>query len=354
MGYRAGQLFRQAHQTRNWNLILKILVTGAAGFLGSHLVEELSKQGISLRAAYRPEENFRKIDSPFFIDGIDLESFPVDLSQAQEAKRALQGCQILFHTDSFFSTLPQEKNKLYTINHVATRNLMEAALLQGVEKVIYTSGMETLSPGPKQNLATERDGVSLEDLQTDFEKSRYLGEREVLNAHKKGLPTVIVHPTICLGIRESATTPFGLYLRRVLQKKSRFYLDTGVNLIDVQDAAKGHLLAAKRGKNGARYLLANQNVFMLELLQNIQSIVQFPLKQTAVPLNLAFAGNFIAREILRRRSGIPNGLLRRLKRPLFFDSTLSREQLGLPQSNVWEALKRQIQDTLPEFEIPPT
>ncbi len=331
---------------------MKILVTGAAGFLGSHLVEELSKQGVSLRAAYRPEENFKKIDSPFFIDGIDLESLCVDLSQSQEAKEALKNCQILFHTDSFFSTSPEEKEKLHTINYEATRNLMEAALQQGVEKVIYTSGIETLSPRLKQDLGTERDGVSLEDLETDFEKSRFLAEREVLNANKKGLHVVILHPTICLGSRESGTTPFGLYLRRVLEKKSRFYLDTGLNLIDVQDAAKGHLLAAKRGKNGARYLLANQNVFMLELLQNIQRIAKIPLHQTAVPMGLALMGNFIAREIFRRRSGIPNGLLRRLKQPLFFDPTLSREQLGLPQSNVWEALKKQVQETLSELNLP--
>lgn len=325
---------------------MKILVTGATGFIGSHIVEELAKQGISLRAAYAPGQDIHEVDSDFLIDGLDLDSFPLDITDRKAVFENLKGCQILFHCDYLFSTDPKDKERLYGLHQRGTANLMDAALSHGVEKVIYTSGIETLSIPKGQEQGRERDGVIWEDLKSHFEKSRYLAEREVLNFKAKGLPTIILHPTLCLGSREGESTPLGRYLHRLLRGKSRFYLDTGLNLVDVQDVAKGHLLAAKRAKPGTRYILGNQNVYLLEFLQKIEAFTGMKAVGTALPFGAAKVGNFLARGLLRRRSGIPNAWVNRLQTPQFFDSSLARKELGLPQSDVWAALKDQLDEIL--------
>lgn len=316
---------------------MKILVTGATGFIGSTIVEELAKQGLAIRAAHRPGESLGQIDSDFLIDGLDLESFPLDLNNRKEVFTQLKGVQILFHADYLCSWKRQDKARLYEINQMGTRNLMEAAHAQGIEKVIYTSGMETLAVPKNHEIATERDGVAWEDLKTHFEKSRFLAEREVLNFKAKGLPVVIVHPTICLGAREQGTTLFGQYLQRLVNGKARFYLDTGFNLVDVVDVAKGHLLAAKRGKVGGRYILGNQNVYMLEIIQRVSQMTGRPGPKTALPFGWAQVANVLVRSL-------PQPLLKKLKKPLFYDPALARKELGFPQSSIWEALARQIKN----------
>ncbi|MCE9624104.1 MAG: NAD-dependent epimerase/dehydratase family protein [Deltaproteobacteria bacterium] len=322
---------------------MKILVTGASGFLGSHIVEELTKQGLPLKAAYRPGETFNGDGSDVMIDGLDLESFPLDITNRNAVYQAVQGCQMLFHSDFLCSFSGKDKARLEAINHLGTKNVMEAALHHGVEKVVYTSGMETLAPAPGREQVDESDGVSLDDLKTEFERSRFLAEREVTRLKQQGLPVIIVHPTVCLGTRDRIPTSlFGSYLLRYLRKKTHFYIDTGINLVDVVDVAKGHLLAAKRGQVGARYILGNQNVYMLELLRNLQKITGVKAPATALPLALAKTGNLLARTLLFKKDGVPNAVLNRLKQPLFFNPSLARNELGLPQSNVWEALRRHV------------
>jgi dihydroflavonol-4-reductase len=321
---------------------MKILVTGATGFIGSHIIEELAKQGLGIRAAYRPGDSFQSIDSDFLIDGLDLESFALDVTDRDAVFRALKGCQILFHADYLFSFNSRDKARLYEINQTGTRNVMEAALANNVEKVVYTSGMETLLAPPGREEATEKDGVAMEDLHTDFEKSRLLAEREVLQFRQKGLPVIIVHPTLCVGGRERGQTPFGQYVLRYLQQQAHFYLDTGFNLVDISDVSKAHLLAAKRGSIGGRYILGNKNAYMLEVLQNLQRITGIKPPKTALPFGIAQLGNMFLQKVLRRRTGVSNAVINRLKRPLFFDSSLARQALGMPQSDVWEALRRQV------------
>jgi dihydroflavonol-4-reductase len=228
---------------------------------------------------------------------------------------------------------------------------MEAALTQGVERVVYTSGMETLTAPQGQESARESDGVSLDDLATHFEKSRFLAEREVTRFRQHGLPVTIVHPTICLGNRDREPSPFGRYLLRYLRRKTHFYLDTGFNFVDVVDVAKGHLLAAKRGEVGGRYILGNQNVYMLELLRNLERLTGIAAPKTALPPFMAKVGNFLARNVIQRKDGIPNAVIHRLERPFFFEIQLARQALGLPQSNVWEALKRELLYLKKEFKV---
>jgi dihydroflavonol-4-reductase len=322
---------------------MKILVTGATGFIGSHLVEELARQGLTVRAAYRPEENFASLDSDYLIDGLDLESFPLDITHRESVFKALKGCQILFHTDYLCSFESADKDRLYHFNQTGTRNLMQAAQHCGVEKVIYTSGMETLLAPPDREVATEKDGVAMDDLKTDFAKSRLAAEHEVLQLRAKGFPTIILHPTVCLGTRDPGITPFGNFLSRYLRRQVHFYLDTGLNLIDVKDVAKAHLLAAKRGRVGSRYIVGNKNIYFLEILQNLAQISGIPPPKTALPTGMAVLGNLLAQRVFRRGGGIPTALIQQLKRPLFFEPGPSRQELGYPQSSVWDALARQVE-----------
>lgn len=325
---------------------MKILVTGAGGLVGSHIVEELAKQGLPLRAAYRPHEVAapEQSDSEFMIDGLETESISLNLNDRNAVFQAVKDCQMVFHAEHICSFDSSDKGLLQAINVDGTRNIMEAALHHGVEKVVYTSGMETLKAAPGQDTIRESDGVSLEELKTDFERSRYLAEREAIRFKQQGLPLIIVHPTISLGTRDRDPTLFGRYLIRYLRSKTHFYLDTGLNLVDVVDVAKGHLLAAKRGQIGGRYILGNQNVYMLELLRNLEAISGVAAPTTALPFGFAQVGNALVQGLLRRRDGLPTPLIERLRQPLFFDSSLAKEELGMPQSNVWEALRRHLID----------
>ncbi len=323
---------------------MKVLVTGASGIIGFHIVEELSKQGLSLKAAYRPGDPLQKIASDFLIDGLDLDSLPLDITDRAAVFKALHGVQLLFHADFLFSLEGKDKDRLYAINQSGTRHLMEAALHHGVEKVVYSSGMETLRPPQGREAATEQDGVDLGELKTHFERSRFMAEREVSAFKQRGLPVVIVHPTVCVGRGDRGTTPFGRYLLRYLRGQVKYYLDTGFNLVDAVDVAKGHLLAAKRGEAGRRYILGNQNVYLLEILRHLEMQTKIPIPKTALPIGMAKLLNTFAGWIPRRQAGTPNSILSRLSRPLFFDSTLAHKELGFPQSNVWEALRREIID----------
>ena len=323
---------------------MKILVTGAGGLVGSHIVEELAKQGIPLRAAYRPEQVPEHPESEFMIDGLETETVSLNVNDRNAVFQAVKDCQMVFHAEHLCSFDSSDRGLLQAINVDGTKNIMEASLHHGVEKVVYTSGMETLKSAPGQENIRESDGVSLEELGTDFERSRYQAEREAIRFKQQGLPLIIVHPTVCLGTRDREPTLFGNYLRRYLEGRTHFYLDTGLNLVDVIDVAKGHLLAAKRGQIGGRYILGNQNVYMLELLRNLEAISGIAAPTTALPFGFAKIGNALAQGILRRRDGLPTPLIGRLRQPLFFDSSLAKEELGMPQSNVWEALRRHLID----------
>jgi dihydroflavonol-4-reductase len=324
---------------------MKILVTGAGGLIGSHIVEELSKQGIPLRAAYRASQHQASdSESEFMIDGLETEAIALNVNDRNAVFQAVKDCQMVFHAENLCSFDSGDKGLLQAINVEGTKNIMEASLHHGVERVVYTSGMETLRAAPGQDTIRETDGVSLEELKTDFERSRFLAEREAIHFKQKGLPLVIVHPTVCLGTRDYEPTIFGNYLIRYLRGKTHFYLDTGLNLVDVVDVAKGHLLAAKRGQIGGRYILGNQNVYMLELLRNLEAISGVAAPTTALPFSFAKLGNGLVQGLLRRRGGLPTPLIELLRRPLFFDSTLAKEELGMPQSNVWEAMRRHLID----------
>ena len=161
---------------------------------------------------------------------------------------------------------------------------------------------------------------------------------------QRGLPVIILHPTVCLGRGERGNTPFGNFLLRYLRNKVKFYLDTGFNLVDAGDVAKAHLLASKRGEVGRRYILGNQNVYLLEVLRQLEKFTQIPLPKYALPVDMAKIGNSFARLLPRAKDGTANQVLERLRRPLFFDSTLAVKELGMPQSNVWDALRREVQN----------
>lgn len=323
---------------------MKVLVTGSSGLIGFHILEELSKQGLSLRAAYRPGDPLQKIASDFLIDGLDLDCFSLDVTDRPAVFKAMQGVQLLFHAEHLISFNAKDKARLYAINQIGTRNVAEAALHCGVEKMVYTAGSETLRAPRGQEMAREQDGVDLGELKSHFEKSRYLAERELNQFKQRDLPVIILHPTVCLGRGDRGITPFGHFLLRYLRGKVRFYLDTGFNLVDAADVAKAHLLAAKRGEVGRRYILGNQNVYLLEILQHLEKETQIPMPKTALPAMMAKIGNTFVSLVRRSGECIPNTVIDYLQRPRFFDSTLAVKELGMPQSSVWEALRREIQD----------
>ena len=317
---------------------MQILVTGASGFLGSHLIEELSKQeDITLRAVLSKQHQQNTLPSDFLIAGLDIEVLATDWQNPQEINEWAEGCEIVFHCESYVSFDRKAKDLMNQIHVTGTQYLLEACHKNKVQKFVYTSGMELLRPPVADGVGNEENGVSQEDLLTPFAKIRSAGENLVLQYwRKRNLPVVITHPTVLVGPKDEEITLFGQYLLKLLKLESKFLIETGLNLIDVRDAAKGHLLAAKLAKPGSRFILGNKNVYLSELVSKVEELSGVPCPRTILPYWMAQWGNRLSRRF-------PPGLIQQLKRPLFFDANKAVTELKMPQNDVWKALRQEIE-----------
>lgn len=317
----------------------KIVVTGASGLLGSAIIEELSHQNIEVVACVYPGQNINDVGSEAIIDGLNIEVEACNLLNPKEINEVLQNCSILFHTDHFFSLWKKDARFMEEFNVNATKNLMLAALKQGVEKVVYCSGMETLRASVPGNLTNEEDGISIEDIPSLFGQTRFRAEQWVQHYRKsEALPVIITHPSILISKLDRGISLFSKYLRAWVQKPKKHFLDTGFNLILAKDAAKAHLLAAKAGKIGQRYIISNENIYLEDLLNWIDSC----LKRNIPRKKQSFWSYYLRSLIKNKNSRLPLSILKGLENPLFFDSSKAMRELKIPQHDLWDELEELI------------
>ena len=246
---------------------LPTLVTGGTGFIGGNLVEELVSQGEDVRVLVRKTSDTETVREL----GVDL--VIGDLNDIDSLRKALNGCETLYHTAALFEIRlsREQKKQVYTINVNGTRNILSAALKEGVEKVVYTSTVATMAIRDEDGLIRE-DMKNTSPLPNDYAKSKYLAEIEAQEFYKKGLPLVVVAPTWVIGSGDTRPTPSGKTIIDFLQGKLPGYIEVFLNLVYVKDVARGHIQAAKKGRIGEKYILGGENVTMSELMELLSEI----------------------------------------------------------------------------------
>lgn len=319
---------------------MKTFVTGATGFIGASIVRELLKDGRDVRVLTRPTSNLGNLK------GLDVEIWQGDLLDRDGLRRGLKGCGVLYHAAADYRLWTRTPEEMYRTNVGGTVAVLEAALESGLERVVYTSSVGTLGHSRDGTPATEDTDVSLSDMVGAYKKSKFLAEREAEKFVARGLPLVIVNPSTPVGPGDIKPTPTGKIIVDFLKRKMPAYLDTGLNLIAVEECARGHLLAEQKGQPGRTYILGNANVSLRELFGMLQEITGIPAPGVRLPYTPVLMAAWLNEGFSRltgREPLIPLAGVQMAAHHMYFDSGRAVRELGLPQSPVQEALIRAVE-----------
>ncbi|QXE89128.1 NAD-dependent epimerase/dehydratase family protein [Geomonas subterranea] len=318
---------------------MRAFVTGATGFIGASIVRELLKDGYRVRVLVRRGSDRRNLA------GLDLELHEGDLSDRQALVTALSGCDLLFHAAADYRLWTRTPQAMYDANVLGTRNILSAALAAGVGKVVYTSSVGTLGNPGDGTPGNEETPVDFNDMVGDYKKSKFLAERAAESYLDKGLPLVIVNPSTPVGPMDVKPTPTGKIIVDFLNGKMPAYLDTGLNLIDVEACARGHLLAAQKGRIGQKYILGNRNLTLagiFEMLSALTGLKAPRVKLPYYPILMAAYANHALSLVTRREPLIPLAGVQMARKFMYFDSAKAQAELGVPQTPVEDALERAV------------
>lgn len=313
-------------------------VTGGTGFVGSHVIEKLVSRGEKVRALARPQSDLRNLK------GFPLDLVRGDLRNPGSFSKALKGCDVLYHVAAEYTLWVREPKTLYESNVQGSLNIIKEALNAGVKKIVYTSTVGVLGIPKNGDGGNEETPVALSDMISHYKRSKFMAEEEVRRLAHDGAPIVIVNPSTPVGSRDSKPTPTGQMIVDFLKKKMMGYLETGLNIIDVEDVAEGHLLAAKKGRIGERYILGNRNLSLKEIFQILSKLSGIPTPHFKMPhwaaLGLAYINTAYSNWVSHRAPSIPVDGVRMAKKVMFFNSSKAVRELGLPQGPVENALRK--------------
>lgn len=319
--------------------LVRALVTGATGFVGFHVARVLRERGFHVVALVREGSD------SFFLKSLDVEMIRGDVRDFDSVCRALKGCNQLYHLAADYRLWVPDPETMYAINLGGTRNAMEAALKVGVERVIYTSTVGALSASSNGKPSDEETPADLKEMVGHYKRSKFLAEREVYAFIGRGLPAVIVSPSTPIGPMDRKPTPTGRMIVDFLNGKIPAYLDTGLNFVDVDDVAVGHLLASQQGKTGQRYILGNKNLTLREFFEAIARMTGRKPPKVRLPylpvLMAAYADEAISR-LTSRHPRVPLAGVRMARKYMFFDNSKAVRELNMPQNSVEGAMARAI------------
>ncbi|MEB3336490.1 MAG: hopanoid-associated sugar epimerase [Leptolyngbyaceae bacterium] len=316
-------------------MTMRVFVTGGTGFIGANLVRLLVQEGYAVRALVRSTS---PLDN---LQGLEVETVKGDLNDPALADQMV-GCQFLFHVAAHYSLWQADREILYRHNVLGTRNVLASARRAGIERTVYTSSVAAIGVGARGIPMDEHHQSSLEHLMGDYKKSKFLAEQEAKQAAQAGQDVVIVNPSSPIGPWDIKPTPTGDIILRFLRRQMPFYLDTGLNFIDVRDVVQGHLLALQRGRSGERYILGNQNLSLKQLLDQLAQITGLSAPQQTVPLWLPLSVAWVDECILTRLGKSPSVPLDGVKMAsqlMYYDAAKAVRELGLPQTPIAIALK---------------
>jgi len=317
---------------------MKKLVTGSTGFIGSAITRELIKNGEEVKVLIRKTSDTRNIDN------LEVEKVYGDIRDVDSMRSALKGCDTLFLTAAYFAHWAPNPKLLYEVNVGGTKASLQAALEADIEKVVYTSTNNAIAAsGPMP--ATEEKAFNYWESKDHYSMSKYIAENEARMFVSKGLPLVIVNPTLVIGINDIKPTPSGQMIIDVVKKKMPGYIDGGINVIDVEDVAQGHILAVTKGKVGDRYLLGNRNVTVYEYLKLIADIAGVKPPAIKLPYKFALALGHIfelGSYITKKPPVVTASEVRIGKMTEWYDCSKAVNELGLPQTPIETTIKKAI------------
>jgi dihydroflavonol-4-reductase len=314
------------------------LVTGAAGFLGSHVTRQLVASGETVRVLLRASSSNRAIAD------LPLEYVTGDLRDTASLQRAVDGAQRIFHVAADYRLWARKNREIYDSNVGGTKNILDAAKRAGVEKFIYTSTVATIAVD-RPELPTEATDARLEEMVGHYKRSKWQAEEEVRTAARAGFPAVIAMPTTPVGPWDWKPTPTGKIILDFLNGKMPGYVETGLNFVGVEDCAAGHLLVAAKGKIGQRYLLGAENLTLKGLLDTLESLTGLPAPKLKIPHGLALGvayANTVFSRLIGREPGIPVEGVKIAQHMMFVDTSRAQRELGFKPGSVAAALERAV------------
>ncbi|GAB4283240.1 MAG: NAD-dependent epimerase/dehydratase family protein [Deferrisomatales bacterium] len=319
------------------------LVTGATGFVGSAVVRQALEAGLRVRVLVRPGSDRRNLA------GLPVETAQGDLRDRASLERALRGCTFLFHVAADYRLWVRKVDEMLATNVGGTRELMGAALEEGVERVVYTSSVATLGTTPDGRPADEESAATLTEMVGPYKRSKFLAEAEVRRlVGERGLPAVIVNPSTPVGPRDLRPTPTGRLIVDAAAGRMPAYVDTGLNLVHVDDVAAGHLLALERGRVGQRYVLGGENLTLKEILERLAPITGRRAPRLRLPHGLVLPLAYLSEAWARWSGGrweprTTVAGVKMAKKRMFFSSAKARRELGYRARPVDEALREAVE-----------
>jgi dihydroflavonol-4-reductase len=317
---------------------LRAFVTGATGFLGAHVARVLAEQGAELRLLVRPTSDLRNIE------GLSGDRVTGDLCSPESLDRAISGCDAVFHVAADYRLWVRDPRQMYRSNVEGTRAVLDAARKNGVRRVVYTSSVATMGFTSNGRPADEESPVSLADMIGHYKRSKFMAEQVALEAGRGGQDVVVVNPSTPVGEMDIKPTPSGRIIVDFLKKKFPAYVDTGLNLVDVTECARGHVAALEKGSRGERYILGGENLTLKEILDKLGAVTGLPSPKVKVPYFMALATGVVDEMITGRLLGKePRATIdavRMGRKKMFVSSAKAERELGWQIVPVNQALGR--------------
>lgn len=317
---------------------MKILLTGATGFIGSAILRQLIQRGDNVRVLVRPNSNQQNLI------GIDCEIFLGDLNDLGSIELAIKDCQVLIHVAADYRLWALNPNEITTTNVSGTRNVMTAAINANVERVVYTSSVATLGKIRDNIPANEDTPSSLSDMIGVYKKSKFLAEREVRRMIvNESLPAIIVNPSAPIGPRDLKPTPTGQVIIKAANGEIPAYIKTGLNVVHVDDVARGHLLALEKGVIGERYILGGENLTFKEILELVSKCTNKAAPFFSIPpsvvLPIAYLVQAWASITKSSEPFVTVDGLQMAKQVMYYDSNKAELELGYRSRSAKEAIQ---------------
>ena len=316
-------------------------VTGATGFLGSHVARVLSEQGAALRLLVRPTSSLRNLE------GLKAETAIGDLRDAASLQKAMAGCDTVFHVAADYRLWVRDPAEMYHSNVEGTRAILEAARNCGARCVVYTSSVATIGFTGNGHFADEDSPVSLADMIGHYKRSKFMAEQMAMEAGRTGMRVVTVNPTTPVGEQDIKPTPTGRIIVDFLKRKFPAYVETGLNLVDVRECALGHITAMEKGKSGERYILGGENLTLKQILDKLGEISGLPSPTVKLPYLVAYVAGAVdemySGRVLGREPRATIETVRMGKKKMWASSDKAERELGWRQIPVDDALRRAVE-----------
>jgi dihydroflavonol-4-reductase len=319
---------------------MKIFLTGATGFVGSHVARELASRGAELRLLVRKSSNLANLE------GIKAETHTGDLGEPESYRTAVAGCDAVLHVAADYRLWVPDPEAMLRSNVTGTRDLLRVAREEHVRRVVYTSSVATMGFKKDGTIIDETTPVSLSGMVGHYKRTKFMAEQEAIAAARLGQEVIILNPTTPIGSHDIKPTPTGRIIVDFLKGNFPAYVDTGLNLVDVREVARIHAEALTKGNSGERYILGGENLTLKQILDKLSTITGIPSPTAKIPFLVAATYAFFEENITGRILGRePRATLEEVRmgrKKMFASSSKAQRELGFQLLPVYQALRSAI------------